>query len=251
MLALYLASLAFGGVLLGVSMLLGGGADSDSDVDVDHDMHLDVDHGLDLDVDHDLDLDVDHDLGLDVDHDVDLDVDHDADHHAPLDAASENVGGDFWKSFLSMRFFTFGSFAFGLAGTLLTIVGAPWLLVFGLSVALGGGLGLVAARLFRHLTRDTVTADVGLRQFVGQEARVLLPVRPDGIGKIVIDTMAGQLELPARTGDKVAIPRGSRVLIADIDDGTADVTSIPTLPHAEPISERDADPVRQRRRTTE
>jgi len=260
MLFLYLSSLAFGGVLIGVSLIMGGGDkdfshdadadfDADHDLDVDHDMDLDVDHDLDLDVDHDLDLNVDHDLDLDVDHDLDLDhdvdldvehdldVDHDLDHAPGLDhdvqvdsdQGEANTGGDLWKTFLSTRFFTFGFFTFGLTGTLLTLLSVPVVVTAAFAAIVGGTLGFAVARVFRHLTRDTVTADVGLRRFVGTEARVLLPVRPGGVGKIVIETLAGRVELPARTRDRRAIAPGSTVLIAHVANGEADVTALPSL----------------------
>jgi hypothetical protein len=80
-----------------------------------------------------------------------------------------------------------------------------------------------------------VTASVGLKQFVGREARVLLPVAPGDLGKIVIDSPQGQLELAARTQDSAAIPRGALVLITDVNDGTANVTSMPTLERTQQV----------------
>jgi len=61
------------GVLAILQMIgLGGGDDSETGAEVDHD--LDLDHGVD--VDHDVDLDHSADLDHDLDHDVDHDLDH-------------------------------------------------------------------------------------------------------------------------------------------------------------------------------
>jgi hypothetical protein len=55
---------------------------------------------------------------------------------------------------------------------------------------------------------------------------VILPVRPGDVGKIAIHTMAGRFEMPATTRDGQAIEPGIAVLIANVADGVADVTSL-------------------------
>ena len=96
------------------------------------------------------------------------------------------------------------------------------------AVVVGGTVGTGAAYLFRFLKRDKVSGEVGLKRFVGVEGRVLLPVRPSGGGKIVIETLADRVELPARSRDSKTLEVGSAVLVAHIcKDGVADVTAIP------------------------
>lgn len=194
MLSLYFAALAFGGVLLGVS-LVGGGHDDGGDAD-----HGDADHGHEGGANHDT---------------------HALSTGGFLDA--------FWRTFLSLRFFTFGSFAFGLAGSLLTLIGVPAVLAAVASSVMGAGVGFGVARAFRHLTRDTVSGEVGIHRLVGQEARVLLRIHPEKPGKIVVQTMAGRVELLATTRDHDEIPVGASALIAHIEGGTAQVTAMPTL----------------------
>lgn len=201
MLALYLATAACGVVLIGVSVLLGGSADADADLD------------LDADVDVDVDVDVD----ADVDVDGDAEVDHDATGLFALGS---------WLPFLSMRFWTFFVFSFGLSGSLLTFFAVPWLLTLLLALGLGFGLGWAAALFFKALLRDQVTGDTGLEALVGREATVVLNIREGARGKIAIESYAGRIELLATSGDGRALSRGERVLVAHVQDGVADVTRL-------------------------
>ena len=216
MLGLCLGALAFGGILIGVSILLGGG---------DHDFDKDLDLSGDVDLDADLDLDADADLDLEADaHVGGFDLDKDLDLSSTGDAATAAT----WMPFLSMRFWTFGSAGFGLVGSLLHFI-APWLVTLSVSSGTGLLIGLGAAYFFHQLKQNTVTAATGLARFTGREARVLLDIKPGGIGKIVIDAAEGQIELVARTKDAHTIKRGSKVLITDLVNGSANVTSMPTL----------------------
>ncbi|MCA9492269.1 MAG: hypothetical protein KC621_20190 [Myxococcales bacterium] len=229
MLALYLACLGFGATVLLASLVLGGrDADHEAGGDADHDVG---DHDLDAHADADLDAHADGDLGdFDTDADADLDADADADVEADADAhADADVKGDVkigfgWNPFLSLRFWTFGLFTFGLLGTMLTLFGVGTVLT--LVAALGGGgvFGFLAYNFFRFLNRDAVSGETQLDAFAGEEARVVVPVRPGAQGKIVIERMSGRTELLATTRDGRAIEVGESVLIASVRDGVADVS---------------------------
>jgi hypothetical protein len=202
MLGLYLGTLAFGAVLMGVSLLFGGS---------------DFEHDLDCDLDHDLDF------GSNLDVDLVSDVDHDA--PGGLSTLSAPGESNLWLPFASMRFYTFFSFAFGLSGTIMSLFSVPVYVVFGCSFFVAFGIGWLAAWTFRALYRDVVSGDVGLQRYVGQEARVLLPVQSGQRGKIVLQTPMGSIELPAETRDDGAFAPQDVVLIAHIDHGVANITS--------------------------
>lgn len=227
MLGVYLATMGFGSVLIGVSMFFGG---TDKDFDKDFDVEGDVD--LDGDVDHDVDLDGD--VEVDVDHDVDLDhdvegVDFMGDVEAELEGIDKDLSGiaDFiWLPILSMRFWTFGSAAFGFTGTVLTLGGLHLLMVLLLSTVFGGTTGTAAAYFFRALKKDTVTSATSLKSFVGEEARVLLPIQGAVRGKIVLDSPSGRVEMMATSRDTADIPVGATVILAGIRDGVADVSAL-------------------------
>ncbi len=216
MLATYLATMIFGGILVGASMLFGG-----EDAAVDADLDADVD--VDLDVDVDADVDVSHDVGDMVAH--------------AGGAASDAL----WLPFLSLRFWTFALMSFGMTGTLLHFLVGITAIVLPLAIVMGLGIGTSASYVFKRLKTDTVTAETRIEQYIGVEARVLLTVGPERQGKIVIDSLAGQIELMASTLDPKDIPRGSRVLIANVKDGRADVTALfgePGVPPRQPERSR-------------
>lgn len=195
MFGVYLGALAFGAVLIGVTLFFGG---------------------QDFDADTDVDLDVD----------PDFEVDH-ADAVLGAEALVDDLdGSNIWLPFKSMRFYTFFTFSFGLSGTIMSLFSVPWLPNLLISVSVAIALGWLAAWSFRQLYQDTVSGDVGVQRFVGHEAKVLLPIRPGKRGKIVLDSPMGQIELPAETNDAHPFSPGTHVLVAHIDNGVANVTSL-------------------------
>lgn len=233
MLALYLACLGFGATVLLASLVLGGrdadhgAGDADHDVGGDHDLDAHADADLDAHADADLGGDVDAvaEVGdADLDGDADVEADVEADAHVDAEVKSDlrvDVG---WNPFLSLRFWTFGLFTFGLLGTLLTLFGAGMVLTLVASMGGGGVFGFLAYNFFRFLNRDAVSGETNLAQLAGEEARVVVPVRPGGQGKIVIERMSGRIELLATTRDGRAIEVGESVLVASVRDGVADVS---------------------------
>jgi membrane protein implicated in regulation of membrane protease activity len=199
MLPIYLGSLTLGGILIGASILFG-----DGDVDADADFDIDVDG--------------DFDGGLDVDNDLMLVVKDPAD--AVVDAGT-------WLPFLSLRFWTFAMAAFGLSGALLTILGVATVITAVVSAVMAAGIGTGASWMFRALQTTQVSGNVGLRDVRGNEAKVLLPVGPDKMGKVRLLLDGQYVDLPARTQCKDLINRDDKVLVVDVSDGVADITAVP------------------------
>ncbi len=125
----------------------------------------------------------------------------------------------------TLRFWTIFLGLFGLTGAPLTLLelAAP------IPAAIAVGVAGVLARCLSPLFRET-SADVGLARLVGSEARVLLPVGASA-GKVVIQTLADRIELPARSDDGGRIEQGARVLVAFIEDGVAAVISLEARAH--------------------
>lgn len=173
--------------------------------------------------------------------------DADAEADADVDGEAGGGGGGEWSvlPFGSLRFWTFLMLTFGLTGALLQLAGLPPVLVAAVAAIAGSSVGWSAFHLFRWLAREQVSGAVGLHGYVDQEGRVLLPVRPGAVGKIVIESMSGRVELTAVTGDPAPIEAGATVLVVGIDaEGRAEVTSLavpdPTrqrAPIATPTSE--------------
>ena len=186
MLSFYLGSFIFAAIIIGSSIILGH---DDADGDVDHDL--------------------DHDASLDKDLSI----------HTEMDALG-------WMPLLSMRFWTFSLGCFGLSGTLLTMLGTGSLTTSVTSVVLGLILGYATAYLFQRLKNNSVTISTNGRNFVEQEAKVLLPIRVGKQGKIRVFFDNELTDLIACTQDNIDIEQGSTVLIVSIDNGVANVTNI-------------------------
>jgi len=206
--SLYVAATAFGGSLILVSLIFGG---------VDKDFDKDLEFNSDVDVDADADVEIDGDGDIEG-------PDDDLSGHLATGAAEGSEA--IWLPFLSLRFWTFGLASFGLTGLLLSlsmVADAPALLS---AVAAGGGIGTGAAWFFQKIKTDSVSGDIALGRYAGEEARVVLTVRPEGMGKIALQTMAGRIEMFANTRDAEPIERGESVIIANVRDGVADVSRL-------------------------
>ena len=244
LLGIYLGSLALGGILIGASIVLGS-SDSDADHDADADMDMDADADMDLDADADMDLDADTDVDLDADADVDMDADADVDMDADADADAETglvhaashelaeagshpiLGG--WLPFLSLRFWTFGLASFGATGALLVITVLPGTASLAVAAPTGFVIGTSVAWMFRYLKRSATGRVPTERALRGREARVLLTIRPGGLGKIRIEVQGPDVDMLARTKEATEIPINSQVLVIDVEDGVAEVIPMPTV----------------------
>lgn len=197
MIGVFGLAFAFGGVLVGASAVMGG---------------------------HDADHDGDHDAG---------EADGESAHaleahegHDPGASALATVVGPL----ASLRFWSFGSAAFGATGVLASVAGFSELAATGLAAPTGLGIGWGAAWLFQQIRKDKVSGPVTLDRFVGSEAEVALPVRPGGVGRVRVRSASGVEDLPARTGDGRELGVGERVLISAVNNGTADVTRLLAQP---------------------
>jgi membrane protein implicated in regulation of membrane protease activity len=190
----YLAALIFGGVLLGSSILLGG-----------HD---------------DADLDLDGDVDIDADVDVDADVDAEIDKDLPL-------GGDSFLWWLrSMRFWTFFLSAFGLTGMLLKGLGlAGEIPTLVSALAMGGVSGFTAAWVIKKLSSDDAGRAAGSRDYIGKSAKVLVPVRSEGVGKIRVRVRGQTVDLLATT-DEAELGSDDEVIVIEMDGTRARVARL-------------------------
>jgi membrane protein implicated in regulation of membrane protease activity len=198
---LYLFGLIVGGVLLGSSLILGGhDADADADVDADFDADLDAD------------ADADAHLG-----------DHLA-HGAPV--ASTGADLVLWR-FRSLRFWTFFLAFFGLCGTLLEglgLVESP-LLTLVAALGMGGFAGFGSTEVVRRLSADTSGAAPESQDYVGKSARVVVPVRPGGVGKVRIQLKGTTVDVLAETLEDEFEAR-EEALIVEMDGTKARIARV-------------------------
>lgn len=190
MLTAYLSTLIIGGSLLLLSIFAGG----------DHEM----------------------------DHDADFDSDFDGDGDG--DAGGFDVHGfDAWLPIGSLRFWTFFCAFFGLVGTSL-IATSAMAKTMTLAPAIGVGYvsGLVATRLLKKLTKESVGKVVGTSDLVGTVGKLVLPVGPGVEGKIRVQVGGRTLEQNANCEESLAAG-ASAIVISVHEDGGVWVSPAPLL----------------------
>jgi membrane protein implicated in regulation of membrane protease activity len=195
MLSFYLFALIVGGGLLLFSLISGDGSDADS-----AEVGADTDAGIDAHA-----------------------------HHGFGEPGWVGV-----QDFLSIRSLLYLLAGFGASGTLIDLltdastgVGLVWAILTGLVAA------AMAAGIYGWVRRtDSGEVPTDPEYLRGIAARVVLPVRPGQRGKIVALHGGREVELLARLhGSEDAVcPRGSEVVIVDIDGDTALVTALTVFP---------------------
>jgi membrane protein implicated in regulation of membrane protease activity len=189
---LYLAALVIGGGTLALQLLLGGHGDADADGGGGG--HGDV-----------------HDAGADG---------HDEHGHGHGDAG-------FLPIFLSLRFWIYGLLGFGMVGAALHYLALAGSLATPLIAAAVGILsGLIASWTFHALARSDTSSGLQSGDAVGQVARVLVPCKKGGKGKIRIEIRGQSMDLLATTDDE-ELGSGSTVLIEEMRGNTAHVSRAP------------------------
>lgn len=185
----YIAALIFGGVLLGASLLLGGHDADGPELDAD---------GPDLDADAD---------GLDKDLDF-------------------GAGGDAFWILRSVRFWTFFLAFFGLTGVVLEglgLVSVAWItavIAAGMGVLAGGS----AATVFRVLANDQTSDAASSSDYLGKSARVLVPSKPGGVGRVRVEVKGQLVDLLATSDEEIGTE--DEVLVIEMDGTRARVARI-------------------------
>ncbi len=181
MLALYVSALVLGGSLLLLSLFAGGDGAAD---------------GPEVE-------------GLEGQADVDGDADGGA-----LDAV---LG---WLPVTSLRFWIFFAAFFGVTGTLFTTTGAApaWLSAV-VSAGVGYVAGLAMVKTMRLLASRESSSSVGLGDYVGETATVLVPVGPGRVGKVRLDIKGRTIDLLAETEDPFLLEAREKVVIYRVSSG--------------------------------
>lgn len=155
--------------------------------------------------------------GTDVDHDV----------HVGHDTPGLLVLGLFRP-----RNLIFSLAAFGVTGTLLTVMGSSPNATLVSSLVMGGGAWLLTYGVFTWLRwSDTGVDAVSEGEIEGRAARVALPMAPGESGRIVCLVADRELYLTARPAPEVreTLDAGSEVVILRIEGGVAEVIPFDAL----------------------
>jgi hypothetical protein len=128
--------------------------------------------------------------------------------------------------FVSLRFWSFFAFVFGLTGVVLdglALTGSE-LLTLGLSLGMGALGGGGASAAIRAATRSEVGLVASASDYVGQTGRVLLAIGGEGPGKLRIELMGTTVDVLATTDDPEPIAAGDTALIVEMQGTVASVT---------------------------
>jgi membrane protein implicated in regulation of membrane protease activity len=193
MLSAYLITLIVGGVLVAISLVVGGDGDGGG---------------------HDGDA-----------HAGDADGDAHAEHGGAFDAA---LG---WLPLGSLRFWTFFAAFFGLTGTALSLLPGTGSIVTAVAaVATGYGAGVALTRIVRRLQQTSSDSSLAAADLIGATAHVLLPVAPGRAGKVRLHLKGRAVDLLAETQEEAELPAGEKALvIAAPDQGHVVIARIDKL----------------------
>jgi hypothetical protein len=210
----YVIALAFGGSFLVFSVFAGG---DDADADADMDMDADFDAG---------DMDVELDAG-DLDADMDAELQFHPDHVHDLGDGQHGQGtpsgGLVWFPFISIRFWVFFLTFGGMAGLLFEFLGGvTGLMSPVIAIATGYICGTTAVNVLRWARRSDVSTSMNQSEMVGMEAKVILPIEPNELGKIRIATRSGSEDMSAICQDgTVSLGVNADVIIHGFDQHRA------------------------------
>jgi hypothetical protein len=191
LLTAYLISLAFGGTLLGASLVLGGkdadGAGGDTDTDTETEAHDGHGHGH-------------------------------GGHAGGIDIGS-------WLPASSLRFWTFLLTFGGAVGTALTLLGSPAspIIVGAAALVVGWASGVGAVATVKMLADKSSDSSTSAGELVGATGQLLLGAGPDQPGKVRVD-VKGRIQDFVAVSDET-IGSGERVLVVSSQaDGRLVVT---------------------------
>lgn len=131
-------------------------------------------------------------------------------------------------SFRSLRFWTFFAAFFGLSGTVLDgfgLVGSK-LVTLGIALGTGAFAGFGATEVMRRLAADTSGKVATSLDYIGKSARVVVPVKSGGVGKVriqlkgtTVDVLAEAIEGDFDARDEALIVEmdGAKARIARVD----------------------------------
>jgi len=204
MMTAYIISAIVGGAFVLVGALTGHDHDAGGG---------DLDHGGDMGGEVGGDADVDHSAEVGSGGEVGHEADSEADAHAEV-----------WLPFLSFRFWTFAAAFFGVTGLLLS-----WLSPLGAigTALVAGGTGTTAGLSVSYVTRylklSQSTSGAGVRDLIGTEARVLLPIGPGAPGKVRLSVKGDTIDLIAETEEPDTLEVGAEVVIIQLHETRARV----------------------------
>lgn len=169
------------------------------------------------------------DGGIDADHDVGgADAETSGTELAP--AADHGAGAagapaaEFWIPFTSLRFWTYLCAVFGVTGLALTLfakTGEPFTMV--VSIVTGLLMGLAASGIVHWIAKNESQSAISEQDFLGAEAKVLVPVRGRLPGKVRLQVKGSTVDLVAVAENEREMEAGEEVLVVGFEGNNARV----------------------------
>lgn len=217
MLELYISTLIIGGGMLAFSAFSGGDFGSDADVDT----NVDIDSNLDIDTD------------IDTDFDTETDAPHNALEHIPHSIESinhsiapANQSGVDGIKLLSLRSLTYFSAFFGLTGSVMTWIGNAFITTLLSAIFSGSVAAFFGYKLMAYLKSSESGQAISTANFIGRKAKVIIPITPNKMGKVLVEISGQNVELLAKVAsldDDSFAPRDT-VLIVSFSENVAIVS---------------------------
>jgi len=151
---------------------------------------------------------------------------HDVEGDGPTEHGDAHHDAALWPLVTSMRFWTFALLAFGLFGTIATLLGSSTMLVLILAVLAGAGSGSLASVVVRRLSSQIAVSHSTVAEAVGRIGRVVVALEEGRPGKIRIELRGEMHDLLARATE--SIPVGESVIVESMERGVATVSRAPT-----------------------
>lgn len=128
-----------------------------------------------------------------------------------------------WPMVTSVRFWTFALLAFGVFGTLATLLGGSSPLVAVIAALSGIASGFLASWVVRRLSASSGSHVVS--EAVGKLGRVLVALDAARAGKVRVELRGEMHDLLARADEPITV--GESVVVLAIEGGVATVTKAP------------------------
>lgn len=166
------------------------------------------------------------------DHEIEAGESHaETDHAGEASHGAPTFLGAAAGLFLSMRFWTYALLAFGMVGSALHYLRLSGATAAAATASICGVVaGLAASALFRAL-KPGVSSATTSEDAVGRLARVTVPIRKGGLGKVRVELKGTRVDLLATT-DADEVGTGSDVVVVEFRGEHA---------HVEPIAPKNGD----------
>jgi membrane protein implicated in regulation of membrane protease activity len=143
---------------------------------------------------------------------------------------TDSVHSDLWMPFFSLRFWTYLFTFFGVTGLLLTNFTSLSPTAATAAAAFTGlAAGLIVSFTLYSLRRNESDSLTTIKDIVGAEGRVLVPIRKGQPGKIRCDIKGSFIDMTAVTDEEFPMEIGTRVLVVSIDGQQAGVVSLTAM----------------------